>query len=147
MKKIILLVLTLSLLSSNSYAAEKSEITVLFDKYDEIMKSLEIAQEKLAVDDLDYTKLLYIHSQLSESRVQIDSIENQLFISELVTDEKLKVRANRFIFKQKESIAKQNLIRSNLCEKFLTHIKSAETSSLILQARDVFKESAKMLNH
>lgn len=150
MKKIIL-ALTLSLLISTSYAAEKSELIILSEKYTEILKSIMSTNQKLIVDldknDLDYSKLEYIYSNLSESQVQIDSIESQLFISGLVTDKKLKVHANKYIRMQKGHVSKLSLARADLCEKYLTNIKSSEVSLLTLQARDLFKESAKILEN
>lgn len=150
----IILALTLSLLITTSYAAEKSELVILSEKYDEIKSSIVITQQRLLTDsdkyeknELDYSKLESVYSNLSESQVQIDSIESQLFISGLITDTKLKAHANKYIRVQKGSISKQLLRRAEFCEKTLTNIKSSEASLLILQARDILKESAKILEH
>ena len=137
-----------------TYATEKNELDVLSEKYDEVLSSIMIVQQKLLNDsdkyeknELDYTKLDSIYTSLEIAQVKIDSINRQLMISELVTDKKLKVYANKLIRIQKDSIAKGFFKKVEFYEKALTNIKSSEVSLLTLQARDLFKESAKILEH
>lgn len=151
MKRIIL-ALTLCLLITASYAAEKNELDLLSEKYDEAMSSIMIAQRRLLNDsnkyekqELDYSKLDSIYSSLAISQVQIDSINRQLMISGLVTDKKSKVYANKIIRLQKDTFAKQFFGQAEFCEKALTNIESSEATLLILKARDIFKESVKII--
>lgn len=152
MKKILFLAFTIVFFSSITYAAEKNELDLLSEKFDEVQSSFTIAQQKLLNDsdkyekhELDYSKLDSIYSYLAISQVQIDSINRQLMISGLVTDKKSKVYANKIIRIQKDNFAKQFITRAEYCEKTLTNIKSSDETLLILKARDLLKESAKIL--
>lgn len=151
MKKLFLAFIIVSF-SSTTYAAEKNELDVLSEKFEEVMSSIMVAQQKLLNDsdkyerhELDYSKLDSIYSYLAIAQVQIDSVNRQLMISGLVTEKKSKVYANKLIRIQKDNFAKQFITRAEYYEKTLTNIKSSDAPLLILKARDLLKESAKIL--
>lgn len=140
---------------NNAYA---QDVSVEIARQQEMIEKLEdqfmTSQQRILSSDIAYTGQELSYDQLNAVGNLLASTNREytvliqfLTLTGLVTDPRAISQARKIFSLQKQYMVKRMTNASDFIEKSMHRIKDQETSRMLLEARDLFRSSAELVNH
>lgn len=147
------LVVGLLLCGPGAYAEdEQAQITRQQERLEKLSSEFDTSQRRLlaqknvtSIQEITIHQLGDVSDLLSKVDREFTVLTQVLMLESLVTEARFKVTAKKIVDLQKRHLASQSTGAKAFAEKTLGRAADEETSRLLLEARDLFKSSAELV--
>lgn len=125
---------------------QQEMISKLEDQFITSQRRILSSESAYAGQELAYDQLVTVGNFLARTNIELGALIRSLNLTLLVTDQRLIPHARNILDGQKQYMVKRITSANDFIEKSMYRIKDQETSRLMLEARDLLRTSAELVN-